>query len=63
MMHFSAARLSLKIMPIKLKVAPFYVGILRLKKRSVSPAAQEFIRMARDITGPLRKSRSEFSSA
>jgi DNA-binding transcriptional LysR family regulator len=55
MMHFSAARLSLKIMPIKLKVPPFHVGILRLKKRSVSPAAQEFIRMARDITKPLRR--------
>ena len=55
MMHFSAARLSLKTMPIKLKVAPFSVGIVRLKKRSVSPAAQEFIRMARDITKPLRR--------
>src|ERR1051325_5109076 len=48
MLHFSAARLSLKIMPIKLGIAPFSVGIVRLKKRSVSPAAQEFIRMARD---------------
>jgi molybdate transport repressor ModE-like protein len=55
MMHFSAARLSLKSMPIKLKVAPFSVGIVRLKKRSLSPAAQEFIRMARDITKPLRR--------
>ena len=58
MMHFSAARLSLKAIPIKLKMAPFSVGIVRLKKRSLSPAAQEFIRMARDITKPLRGSRS-----
>jgi hypothetical protein len=27
---------------------------MRLKQRSLSPAAQEFIRMARDITKPLR---------
>jgi hypothetical protein len=27
-----------------------------LKKRTISPAAQEFIRMARDITKPLRLS-------
>ena len=54
MLHFSAARLSLKTMPIKLGIAPFSVGIVRLKKRSVSPAAQEFIRMARDLTKPLR---------
>lgn len=56
MMHFSAVRLSLKVMPIKLEIPPLHVGILWLKKRSVSPAAQEFIRMARDITKPLRKS-------
>jgi DNA-binding transcriptional LysR family regulator len=58
MMHFSATRLSLKSMPINVKVAPFSVGIVRLKKRSLSPAAQEFIRMARDITRPLRGPRS-----
>ena len=55
MMHFSAARLSLKSMPVKLKVAPFSLGIIRLKNRSLSPAAQEFIRMAHDLTKPLRR--------
>jgi len=56
MLHFSARRLSLKALPIKLKIEPFDVGIVTLKKRTISPAAQEFIRMARDITKPLRLS-------
>ena len=56
MLHFSARRLSLKALPIKLKIEPFNVGIVTLKKRTISPAAHEFIRMARDITKPLRLS-------
>jgi len=56
MLHFSASRLSLKALPIKLGIESFYVGIVTLKKRTVSPAAQEFIRMAREITKPLRLS-------
>ena len=56
MLRFSASRLSLKALPIKLKNEPFNVGIVTLKKRTVTPAAQEFIRMAREITKPLRQS-------
>ncbi len=56
MLHFSARRLSLKALPIELKIEPFNVGIVTLKKRTISPTAQEFIRMARDITKPLRPS-------
>lgn len=54
MLHFSAGRLSLKALPIKLKVAPQIVGIVTLKKRTVSPAAHEFIKMARAIIKPLK---------
>jgi molybdate transport repressor ModE-like protein len=56
MLHFSAGRLALKALPIKLKVAPLNVGIVTLKKRTVSPAASEFIKMARDIIKPLKLS-------
>jgi hypothetical protein len=54
MLHFSANRLSLKALPIKLKIEPLNVGIVTLKKRTVGPAAQAFIQMARDISKPLR---------
>jgi DNA-binding transcriptional LysR family regulator len=56
MLHFSAGRLSLKGLPIKLKIEPFNVGIVTLKKRTISLTAQEFVQMARDITKSLRLS-------
>jgi DNA-binding transcriptional LysR family regulator len=55
-LYFSASRLSIKALPIKLKVEPYRVGIVMLKKRTVSPIAREFIQMAREITKPLRLS-------
>jgi DNA-binding transcriptional LysR family regulator len=57
MLHFSARRLSLKALPIRLNNAPFNVGIVTLKKRSVAPAALAFIRLAREMTKPLARAR------
>jgi DNA-binding transcriptional LysR family regulator len=53
MLYFSARRLALKMMPIRLTIEPFSVGVVTLRKRTVSPAVTEFIKMARDVIKPL----------
>jgi hypothetical protein len=53
--HYAAGRFGIKGLPIKLKVVPFVVGIVMLKKRFISPTAQEFIQMAREVIKPLQR--------
>src|SRR5215475_2066157 len=43
MLHFSARSLSIKALPIELPIEPWPVGIVTLKDRTLSPAAQIFI--------------------
>jgi len=50
LVRFGGGRLSIKALPIKLPITPWAVGIVTLKKRSISPAAQLFIAMAREAT-------------
>jgi DNA-binding transcriptional LysR family regulator len=48
--RFGGPRLSIKALPIKLPITPWTVGIITLKKRTISPAAQLFIATARELT-------------
>ena len=55
MLHFSMKRLSLKILPVRLRMEARPVGIVTLKNRTLSPVAQLFINCAREIAKPLAK--------
>jgi len=53
LIHFGAARLGIRKLPIKLDVPPQPVGIITLRDRTISSAAQIFVRFAREISRPL----------
>ena len=55
MLHFSAKRLGLKILPVDLPFKPWPVGIVTLKNRTLSPVVQLFIDCARKVASPLAK--------
>ncbi len=55
MLHFSAKRLGLKILPVDLPFKPWPVGIVTLKNRTPNPVAQIFIESARKIVKPFAK--------
>src|SRR5882757_3732679 len=57
MLHFSARRLRLKALPVKLRTPPWPVGIVTLKNRTLNPVAQLFIRCAREVAKPLATSK------
>jgi len=59
MLHFSAKRLGLKILPVDLPFKPWPIGIVTLKNRTLSPAAQLFIECAREVARPLARGRSK----
>ena len=48
---------SLKILPVDLPARPWPVNIVRLKNRTLSPAAQQFISCAHDFAGEMREGR------
>ena len=54
MLHFIAHSLSIKILPVELPMEPWPVGIVTLKNRTLSPAAQLFIDCARKMSKALR---------
>jgi DNA-binding transcriptional LysR family regulator len=54
-LHFTAERLSHKVLPVRLEVDSQPVAILRLKHRTVSPVSDLFIRHAREVAKPLVK--------
>jgi DNA-binding transcriptional LysR family regulator len=56
MLHFSAERLQLKILPVNLGLQPWQVGIVTLKNRMLSPIAQRFIDCARVVAKEYLKS-------
>ena len=53
LLRFGAERLSLKVLPVKLKCRPTPVGIVCLKNRTITPLAQRFIDCARTLVIPL----------
>ena len=55
LMRFGADRLSIKGLPIKLAVQPIPVGIITLKDRTISPAAQLFIQVVWTIKPTLNR--------
>jgi DNA-binding transcriptional LysR family regulator len=58
LLRFGGKRLSIKALPIELPVEPWAVGIVTLKGRTISPAAQLFIEMAREVTKALPEQRA-----
>jgi len=57
LLQFSGKRLRIKALPIELMVPPRLIGIITLKNRTISRAAQVFIQTARDVTKPLNKAK------
>jgi DNA-binding transcriptional LysR family regulator len=55
MLHFSAARLKLKKVPVHLAIPPWPTGIVTLKGRTISAAARIFMECAREVSAPLAK--------
>jgi DNA-binding transcriptional LysR family regulator len=54
-LRFSTQRPTIKVLPIKVAALPRPVGIVTLRTRTLSPAAQLFIDCVRDVTKPLAK--------
>jgi DNA-binding transcriptional LysR family regulator len=54
-LRFPTGRPEIRVLPIKLPVAPVPVGIVTLKNRTLSPVARLFIEHARDVAKPLAK--------
>ena len=54
-LRFSVQRPTIKVLPIKLAVQPKPFGIVTLRNRTLSPAAQLFIDCVRDLAKPLAK--------
>jgi DNA-binding transcriptional LysR family regulator len=52
-LHFDPQRPAVKELPIELPAPIFTIGILTLKNRTISPAAQIFIDCTREIVRPL----------
>jgi DNA-binding transcriptional LysR family regulator len=57
LMRFGANRLSLRELPIDLAVRSLPVGVITLKNRTISPAAQLFIKVAREVARPLGRTK------
>jgi DNA-binding transcriptional LysR family regulator len=57
MLRFAPNRAALKVLPVELPIPPWPTGIVRLKNRTVSPAAKLFIECAREVGKPLAKLR------
>lgn len=53
--RFSAERLSLKILPVKLPPQRITIGIVTVKNRTISPLAELFIDYARKVGQPLTR--------
>jgi DNA-binding transcriptional LysR family regulator len=50
LLHFSAKRLPLKVLPVNLSTSVWPIGIITLRNRTLDPAAQLFIDCARQIS-------------
>ena len=54
-LRFPTKRPEIKVLPIELPMARVPIGIVTLKNRTLSPAAQLFINSAREVAKPLAK--------
>ena len=45
----------LKVLPVKLPIPPWPVGIMTLKSRTLSPVVQLFVDHTREVVKPLAK--------
>jgi len=54
-LRFATERSKLKVLPVQLPPARLSIGIVTLKNRSLSPAAQLFIEYAREVAKPRAK--------
>jgi DNA-binding transcriptional LysR family regulator len=57
-LRFPTGRPELRVLPVKVLVAPPAVGIFTLKNRTLSPVARLFIEHAREVAKPLSKRKS-----
>ena len=53
LLWFAGKQLGIRALPVKLPVNPPPVGIVTLKKRTISPVVHLFIEHARDVAKPL----------
>jgi DNA-binding transcriptional LysR family regulator len=53
MLHFSAKRLSLKVLPVQMPVQMWPIGIVTLKGRTPNPALRLLIECAQEVAKPL----------
>jgi len=56
-LRFPTGRPELRVLPVKVLVAPAAVGIFTLKNRTLSPVARLFIEHAREVAKPLASKR------
>src|SRR5262249_17990280 len=56
-LKFAALQSVIKKVPVELTATERPIGIISLKKRTLSPLAQLFIKTAREITRPLAKAK------
>jgi DNA-binding transcriptional LysR family regulator len=52
-LKFGSTSPRLKVLPVDLPVTPWPIGIMTLKKRTLTPVAQFFIDFTREIVKPL----------
>jgi len=55
LLRFGAKRLAVKVLPVKLPIEPWPVGIVTLKNRTLSPVTQLFIDRVHKATRPLAR--------
>jgi DNA-binding transcriptional LysR family regulator len=56
-LRFNADRFALKVLPVDLAVRPWPIAVVTLKKRTISPVVESFVRCAREVAKPLRRPR------
>jgi DNA-binding transcriptional LysR family regulator len=54
-LRFNAARFPIKVLPVEYSFQPWPVGIVTLKKRTVSPVVQTFLKCVREVAKPMQK--------
>ena len=57
LLRFGSNLPPLKVLPVELPIPPLPIGIMTLKKRTISPVARLFIDRVRELTMPLAKRR------
>jgi hypothetical protein len=53
MLHFSAKRLSMKVLPVEMPIQMWPIGIIALKGRTPNPAQRLLVECARQVAKPF----------